>query len=133
MPELSAKQSATARNIRAMMLQQINDIGGNNIAIALGVNKSTISRMKEPGGKLDEYSEFLALLDLKANPSKAWVCSDDHIPLPISMVLKARTIVAGVIGEDSDFIKECDRGLRKLGILRVEKDGEHTIPMKYLK
>lgn len=56
-----------ARKNESSILSALASIGQSTVAIALGVNESTISKRKS-GGDFKDIAEFLAALGLKAVP-----------------------------------------------------------------
>lgn len=68
MTELSPDACAKARNIRGHLLRLIHEKGQCNVADALGIDDSTISRwLIKPDG-LERACELLAVLGLRLKP-----------------------------------------------------------------
>lgn len=67
--KLNADQSARAREIEALVLKRLLSVGQKNLADALGLSESTISRWKD--GDIERWCKVIALLELKLVPSNA--------------------------------------------------------------
>ena len=82
MPQLSQEQAASARKIERVILQSLASAGQKPVADAIGVDESTITRLKE--GKLTQLAQLLAVLGLKVVPSEM-KCFD---PATVGMLLE---------------------------------------------
>ena len=68
MTESSAELDARTRKNCSTILQRLASVGQTQVAQALSVSESTVSRMKEK--ELTELSKLLAVLGLKAVPEE---------------------------------------------------------------
>lgn len=73
MPQLSAEQLGTTRKNASGILRALASVGQVRVAEALGVSESTVSRWKDK--EIDEMSQFLSVLGLKAVPA-SYKCYD---------------------------------------------------------
>ena len=64
---LSQEQTVRARKNYQVLLQQLAAVGNAPVALAVGCDEATISRMKPE--KFQQFSEILAVLDLKIVPT----------------------------------------------------------------
>lgn len=64
--QLNPEQDARARKNYSLIVQRLASVGNAPVALAVGCDESTISRMKPE--KFREFSEILAVLDLKIVP-----------------------------------------------------------------
>ncbi|MHB9798456.1 CII family transcriptional regulator [Pseudomonas sp. MT3] len=62
-PQLNPEQEARARKIYSLVVQRLASVGNAPVALAVGCDESTISRMKPE--KFLEFARILAVLDLK--------------------------------------------------------------------
>ncbi len=76
-PALSAEPTARAREIESLVLQRLVSVGQKNIADAIGVNESTVSRWKE--GDIERWSKVLAILGLQVVPVDAVVVNPNYL------------------------------------------------------
>lgn len=63
---LNTPRPERARKNEQLILQRLASVGQVTAAAAIGVDESTVSRMKE--GKIQQFSELLAVLNLKVVP-----------------------------------------------------------------
>ena len=70
---LSPEQTARARRNYVVLMQALASVGNAPVALAVGVDEATISRMKPE--KFEQFCQILAVLDLKVVP-KAMQCFD---------------------------------------------------------
>lgn len=82
MPALSQDQLAQARKTEALILKHLASVGQRNVADTIGVDESTISRLKE--GHFERIAHILAVLGLKVVPSEM-KCFD---PATVGMLLE---------------------------------------------
>lgn len=68
MNALSPEQDARARKNYSQLMQRLGSVGNAAVAHAVGCDESTISRMKPE--KFQEFSQILAVLDLKIVPTE---------------------------------------------------------------
>jgi len=61
--QLSQDQLVRARKNMAVLMQRLASVGNGPVAVAVGCDEATISRMKPE--KFQQFSEILAVLDLK--------------------------------------------------------------------
>ncbi|MDD1981128.1 MULTISPECIES: CII family transcriptional regulator [Pseudomonas] len=66
--KLSPEQDARARKNYGQLMQKLASVGNLAVAEAIGVDESTISRMKPE--KFQEFAKILAVLDLKIIPNE---------------------------------------------------------------
>ncbi|MBD8493852.1 transcriptional regulator [Pseudomonas syringae] len=64
---LNQEQTVRARKNMAVLMQRLASIGNGPVALAVGCDEATISRMKPE--KFQQFSEILAVLDLKIVPT----------------------------------------------------------------
>lgn len=64
----SAQETSKARKYLSLVLQQLSSVGGRTAAAAIGVDESTVSRMKE--GQLERYCKLMAALGIKLVPAE---------------------------------------------------------------
>ncbi len=74
-PQLNPEQEARARKIYSLIVQRLASVGNAPVALAVGCDESTISRMKPE--KFLELARILAVLDLKVVP-KGMRCFDER-------------------------------------------------------
>lgn len=74
---LSPEQAERARKNYSQIMQRLGSVGNAAVAAAVGVDESTISRMKPE--KFQEFSQILAVLDLKIVPTKARCFNEKEI------------------------------------------------------
>lgn len=74
-PKLSHEQTARARKNLHFILQRVNSVGNGPIALAVDCDEATISRMKPD--KFEQFSQILAVLDLKIVPAEMR-CFNEH-------------------------------------------------------
>lgn len=67
MPAAYVHASETARKTRAALLRGLASVGQSNVAQALGISETTVSRWKSDG-EIDRISALLDLCGLKATP-----------------------------------------------------------------
>lgn len=65
-PQLSQEQAARARKNFIILMQRLASVGNAPVALAVGCDEATISRMKPE--KFQQFAEILAVLDLKVVP-----------------------------------------------------------------
>lgn len=70
---LSQEQTVRARKNYAVLMQALASVGNAPVALAVGCDEATISRMKPE--KFEQFCQILAVLDLKVVP-KAMQCFD---------------------------------------------------------
>ena len=70
---LNQEQTARARRNYVVLMQALASVGNAPVALAVGVDEATISRMKPE--KFEQFCQILAVLDLKVVP-KAMQCFD---------------------------------------------------------
>jgi len=61
--------SAMARKNHQMILKGLSAVGGTSVAKALGVDESTVSRMKEKEGAIERIATLCAVAGLKVVPT----------------------------------------------------------------
>ncbi|RMV69970.1 hypothetical protein ALP05_02345 [Pseudomonas caricapapayae] len=64
---LSQEQTVRARKNMSVLMQRLASVGGAPVALAVGCDEATISRMKPD--KFQQFSEILSVLDLKIVPT----------------------------------------------------------------
>lgn len=64
---LNQEQTVRARKNYAFLMQKLASVGNGPVALAVGVDEATISRMKPE--KFEQFCQILAVLDLKIVPS----------------------------------------------------------------
>ncbi|SFY30416.1 CII family transcriptional regulator [Azotobacter vinelandii] len=75
--QLSQEQATRARKNYSQIMQRLASVGNAVVAAAVGVDESTISRMKPE--KFQEFSQILAVLDLKIVPTEARCFNEKEI------------------------------------------------------
>lgn len=65
--QLSQEQATRARKNFAVLMQRLASVGNAPVALAVGCDEATISRMKPD--KFQQFAEILAVLDLKIVPN----------------------------------------------------------------
>lgn len=65
---LSQEQTVRARKNMAVLMQRLASVGNGPVALAVGCDEATISRMKPE--KFQQFAEILSVLDLKIVPSE---------------------------------------------------------------
>ena len=65
-PQLSPEQVTRARKNLHFVLQRVTSMGNAPIAVAMGCDEATISRMRPE--KFEQFSQILAVLGLKVVP-----------------------------------------------------------------
>lgn len=65
---LSQEQAVRARKNYAVLMQRLASIGNAPVALAVGCDEATISRMKPE--KFEQFAEILSVLDLKIVPTQ---------------------------------------------------------------
>ncbi|MFY1054689.1 CII family transcriptional regulator [Ectopseudomonas khazarica] len=65
---LSQDQTVRARKNYAVLMQRLASIGNAPVALAVGCDEATISRMKPE--KFEQFCQILAVLDLKVVPKE---------------------------------------------------------------
>ncbi|WP_137971988.1 CII family transcriptional regulator [Pseudomonas sp. F(2018)] len=73
--QLSQEQTVRARKNYAVLMQRLASIGNAPVALAVGCDEATISRMKPE--KFEQLCQILAVLDLKVVPS-TMKCFDER-------------------------------------------------------
>lgn len=68
-PALSQDPGARAREIESLILRRLSSVGQRQVAEAVGISESTVSRWKE--GEIERWSKVLALLGLQVVPDEA--------------------------------------------------------------
>ncbi|QQP86916.1 CII family transcriptional regulator [Entomomonas asaccharolytica] len=66
MSKLSDEQKERARKNYSIIVQRLASVGNKSVALAIGCDESTISRMKPE--KLQEFAEILSFMELKIVP-----------------------------------------------------------------
>ncbi len=66
--QLSPEQATRARKNLHFILQRVTSVGNAPIALAVGCDEATISRMRPE--KFEQFAQILAVLDLKVVPSE---------------------------------------------------------------
>lgn len=66
--QLNPEQEARARKNYSLIVQRLASVGNAPVALAVGCDESTISRMKPE--KFQQFSEILSVLDLKIVPKE---------------------------------------------------------------
>ncbi|MGR1216599.1 CII family transcriptional regulator [Metapseudomonas otitidis] len=66
--QLSQEQATRARKNFAVLMQRLASVGNAPVALAVGCDEATISRMKPE--KFQQFAEILAVLDLKIVPKE---------------------------------------------------------------
>ncbi|WKL53103.1 CII family transcriptional regulator [Pseudomonas kielensis] len=64
---LSQEQTVRARKNNAVLMQRLASVGNAPVALAVGCDEATISRMKPE--KFEQFAQILAVLDLKIVPT----------------------------------------------------------------
>ncbi|KEX95152.1 hypothetical protein HA62_29685 [Pseudomonas putida] len=65
---LNQEQTVRARKNYAVLMQRLASIGNGPVALAVGCDEATISRMKPE--KFEQFAAILAVLDLKIVPNE---------------------------------------------------------------
>lgn len=84
-----------ARKSEALVLQRLASIGQVAVAKGLGVNESTVSRMKD--GEISRYSQMLAVLGLKVVPVEVRCFDPDEVG---ALLFHARKRLEGMTNPD---------------------------------
>lgn len=66
--QLSQEQVVRARKNYSVLMQRLASVGNGPVAVAVGCDEATISRMKPE--KFQQFAEILAVLDLKIVPKE---------------------------------------------------------------
>ena len=66
--QLSQEQVVRARKNYAVLMQRLASVGNGPVALAVGCDEATISRMKPE--KFEQMCQILSVLDLKVVPSE---------------------------------------------------------------
>lgn len=66
-PPLNQEQAVRARKNYSVLMQRLASIGNGPVALAMGCDEATISRMKPE--KFEQFAQILAVLDLKIVPN----------------------------------------------------------------
>lgn len=77
MSELSPQISAIARNNESMILRRISQVGQKNVAEAMGMHPSTVTRMKDNNGFISQVALFLSILELDPHQKDSVVIPRD--------------------------------------------------------
>lgn len=64
--QLSQEEVSRARKNYAVLMQRLASVGNGPVALAVGCDEATISRMKPE--KFEQFSQILAVLNLKIVP-----------------------------------------------------------------
>lgn len=64
--QLNPEQEARARKNYSLIVQRLASVGNAPVALAVGCDEATVSRMKPE--KFQQFSEILTVLDLKIVP-----------------------------------------------------------------
>lgn len=73
--QLDQDQTVRARKNMALLMQRLASVGNAPVAVAIGCDEATVSRMKPE--KFQQFCEILAVLDLKVVP-KGMRCFDER-------------------------------------------------------
>lgn len=65
--QLSQDQAVRARKNNSVLMRALASVGNGPVALAVGCDEATISRMKPE--KFEQFCQILAVLDLKVVPS----------------------------------------------------------------
>lgn len=87
--KLSPDQDARARKSYSYLMQKLASVGNLAVAEAVGVDESTISRMKPE--KFQEFARILAVLDLKVVPNEM-KCFDEKEIGAILQLARSRMV-----------------------------------------
>ncbi|MGA3827368.1 CII family transcriptional regulator [Pseudomonas chlororaphis] len=87
--KLSPEQDARARKNYTQLMQRLASVGNLAVAEAVGVDESTISRMKPE--KFQEFAKILAVLDLKIVPNEM-KCFDEKEIGAILQLARSRMV-----------------------------------------
>ncbi len=87
--KLSPEQDARARKNYQQLMQKLASVGNLAVAEAIGVDESTISRMKPE--KFQEFARILAVLDLKIVPNEM-KCFDEKEIGAILQLARSRMV-----------------------------------------
>lgn len=87
--KLSPDQDARARKSYSYLMQKLASVGNLAVAEAIGVDESTISRMKPE--KFQEFARILAVLDLKVVPNEM-KCFDEKEIGAILQLARSRMV-----------------------------------------
>ena len=87
--KLSPDQDARARKNYSYLMQKLASVGNLAVAEAVGVDESTISRMKPE--KFQEFARILAVLDLKVVPNEM-KCFDEKEIGAILQLARSRMV-----------------------------------------
>ena len=66
--QLSPEQTARARKNLHFILQRVTSVGNAPVALAIGCDEATVSRMRPE--KFEQFAQILAVLGLKVVPSE---------------------------------------------------------------
>ncbi|MBY8934235.1 CII family transcriptional regulator [Pseudomonas fluorescens] len=66
--QLSQEETVRARKNYAVLMQRLASVGNGPVALAVGCDEATISRMKPE--KFEQFSQILAVLNLKVVPGE---------------------------------------------------------------
>lgn len=87
--KLSPEQDARARKNYVQLMQKLASVGNLAVAEAVGVDESTISRMKPE--KFQEFAKILAVLELKIVPNEM-KCFDEKEIAAILQLARSRMV-----------------------------------------
>ena len=59
----------SARKIESAIMKRMHSVGQKQVAEAIGMSESTISKWVGPSGTLEKFCQILAFLDLKVAPT----------------------------------------------------------------
>lgn len=103
MSTVSPQLSETARKVRGALLRGLASVGQSNVAIALGVSETMVSRWKSDG-EVDRIAALLDLCGLKAVP-REMKC---YPPEQVEWLLLGNRIAAQKVRTAGDLTEEVD-------------------------
>lgn len=125
MTELSPLQIERSRKAQSLVLQELANIGQKPVADVLGIDESTMSRLKN--GQLKQFSNMLAFIELQITKAAEKPCPEGCTPIPNRMILSAFLMVLDAYG-NGPRVMAWQGQLERLGLIELTDDGRVILP-----
>lgn len=93
-PLLSPEQQERAHKNLAQIMRRLASVGNGPVALAVGCDEATVSRMKAE--KFQQFAEIVAVLDLKIVPREMRCFNERDIAAYLHMAKRYMELIEGV-------------------------------------
>ncbi|WP_236209031.1 CII family transcriptional regulator [Pseudomonas tohonis] len=98
--QLSQEQVVRARKNYSVLMQRLASVGNGPVALAVGCDEATISRMRPE--KFEQFCQILSVLDLKVVPKEMQCFDKRDIETLLHQAKRYMDLIQGVEQLESD-------------------------------